>query len=65
MKQVLPMVRMSWGMMNELLYGSHQVEGRKYRYIQERFYNGAYVELRYYRINKATGERERVQIRRK
>jgi hypothetical protein len=56
---------MCWGMMNELLNGSHQVEGRKYRYIQERFYNGAYVELRYYRINKATGERERVQVRRK
>jgi hypothetical protein len=65
MKKSLPMVRMCWGMMNELLNGSHQVEGRKYRYIQERFYNGAYVELRYYRINKATGERERVQVRRK
>lgn len=37
MKQTLPMVRMCWGMMNELLNGSHQVEGRKYRYIQERF----------------------------
>lgn len=38
MKKSLPMVRMCWGMMNE---------------------------LRYYRINKATGERERVQVRRK
>ena len=65
MKKSLPMVRMCWGMMNELLNGSHQVEGCKYRYIQGRFYNGAYVELRYYRINKVTGERERVQVRRK
>lgn len=65
MKQTLTMVRMSWGMLNELYNGTHEVEGRKYLYIQERFFNGAYVELREYRINKATGERERVQVRRK
>ena len=65
MKKILPTVVMTWSNYEELHHGTRVVEGRKYRYIQERFYNGAYVELRYYRINKATGERERVQVRRK
>lgn len=63
MKKSLPMVSMSWCNYNELHNGKHVVEGRRYRYEQERFYNGAYVEMRYYRTNKSTGERERIQLR--
>lgn len=63
MKKTMPLVRLSWKNFYELYDGKHEVEGRKYRYTQERIRNGVYTEIVNFRFNKETGEVERVQVR--
>lgn len=63
MKKTIPVVRLSWKKFCELYEGKHEVEGRKYRYTQERIRKGVYTEIVNFRFNKETGEVERVQVR--
>lgn len=55
MKKTMPLVRLSWKNFYELYDGKHEVEGRKYRYTQERIRNGVYTEIVNFRFNKETG----------
>lgn len=50
MKKTMPLVRLSWKKFYELYEGKHEVEGRKYRYTQERIRKGVYTEIVNFRL---------------